>query len=156
MKPQKRNGLLKVRVKWIGLWLICLSIAGILSCNWGTNSTASSAGSSGTGTGWTITIQIGKNPVSFYGTTTINAIVRDRTGTPAPMGTNICTTVTQNSLLKPGAGVDPESLLRNICETTTNELGQSIQTYAAISVTGIDTVEVSSQGVVSRATITVQ
>lgn len=135
------------------LGLIVLgALFGNLSCtNSGTNSTSSSSGSSGTGTGWTITIQIGSNPILFGNTTSIMAIVRDNTGAPAPNGTNVCTTVVRNGLLKPGA----TTLYATICETTTNNLGQTIQTYSAQLTTGNDTIEVSSQGVIARATITV-
>lgn len=151
MTPKKRIGLLKVRVKWIGLLLTCLSVVGILSCNWGTNSTASSAGSSGTGTGWTITIQAGSNPIPIGGTSSIMALVRDRSGAPAPLGTNICFTALINGFILPGTA----NLNATICETTKNNLGQSIQTYNGRLATGNDTIEVSSQGVIARATITV-
>ncbi|OGP52295.1 MAG: hypothetical protein A2Y79_13515 [Deltaproteobacteria bacterium RBG_13_43_22] len=79
------------------------------------------------------------------------AVVKDRTGAPAPYGTNVCTTVVNNGLLKPG----DTQLYATICETTSNNLGQTIQTYYAALVTGDDTVEVSSQGVIATANITV-
>ncbi len=134
--------------------LLCLillgTLFGSLSCNnSGTNSTSSSSGSSGSGTGWTITIQIGSNPILFMNTTSIMAIVKDSTGAPAPYGTNVCTTVVRNGLL------DGTTLYATICKPTTNNLGQMIQTYSAQVTTGIDTIEVSSQGVIARATITV-
>lgn len=151
MALQKRKGRLIALLKMIGVFLVGLSLLGILSCNSGTSSTTSSAASSGTGTGWTITIQLGSNPILFGNTTSIMGIVRDRTGAPAPRGTNICTTVVRNGLLKPGA----TDLFATICETTTNDLGQSIQTYSASLTTGVDTIEVSSQGTITRATITV-
>lgn len=157
MALQKRKGRLIVLLKMIGVFLIGLSFLGILSCNSGTSSTTSSAGSSGTGTSWTIAIQIGTNPLRLGSTTSILAQVKDRTGAPAPKGTNICTTVVRNGLLKPGA-VD---VFATICETTTNDIGQTIQTYTAITndkftaSTGDDTIEVSSQGTIARATITV-
>lgn len=155
MSAQKWKGRLKGRTPSLRilLGLIVLgTLFGSLSCpNSGTNSTSSSSGSSGTGTGWTITIQLGSNPILFGNTTSIMAIVRDNTGAPAPNGTNVCTTVVRNGLLKPGA----TTLYATICETTTNNLGQTIQTYSAQLTTGNDTIEVSSQGVIARATITV-
>lgn len=147
----KRKSRLKALIKISGLFVTGLSFLFILSCYSGTSSTSSSAGSSGTGTGWTIEIQIGTNPLLFGNTTTILAIVKDRTGAPAPNGTNVCTTVVRNGLLLPGA----TDLFATICGPTTNNLGQSIQTYSASLTTGVDTIEVSSQGVIARATITV-
>ncbi|MBI5605753.1 MAG: hypothetical protein HY879_20660 [Deltaproteobacteria bacterium] len=151
MSPARRKDRLKNLVKMIGLLITILSFLGVLSCYSGTSSTTSSGNSSGTGTGWTITIQIGTNPLLFSNTTAILAIVKDRTGAPAPRGTNVCTTVVRNGLLKPGS----PDLFATICETTTNDIGQTIQTYSASLTTGIDTIEVSSQGVIAHATITV-
>ncbi|MGC1402976.1 MAG: hypothetical protein WA974_08625 [Thermodesulfobacteriota bacterium] len=151
----RRKGRLKASIKISGLFITCLSFLFILCCSNGTSSTTSSAGSSGTGTGWTVSIQIGKNPITLGDTTSVLAIVKDRTGAPAPQGTNICFTAVRNSMLTPGTKVDPTNLLRTVCETTTNNIGQSIQTYAALVATGVDTIEVSSQGVIANATITV-
>lgn len=156
MALRKRKGRLKVLLKMIGVFLIGLSFLGILSCNSGTSSTTSSAGSSGTGTGWTIAIQIGTNPMTLGNTTAVLAIVKDKTGAPAPFGTNVCMTAVKNGFKKSGSA----DLFATICETTSNNLGQSIQTYATTSstfsgVTGNDTIEVSSQGVIAHATITV-
>jgi hypothetical protein len=145
-KSLKKNWGIPGCVILVGILLTCLSCN-----NTGTNSTSSSSATSGTGTGWTISIQIGTNPLPFGGTTAIVAIVRDRTGAPAPFGTLICTTVVKNGLLKPGA----TDLFATICEPTLNNLGQTIQTYSASLTTGIDTIEVSSQGVIARATLTV-
>jgi hypothetical protein len=131
--------------------LACFSIVGLLSCSSGTSSSASSAAVSGTGTGWTISIQIGSNPILQGNTTSVMAIVKDRTGAPAPNGTNICVTAVRNGFLKPGA----TELYATICETTSNNLGQTIQTYAAVLYTGVDTIQVSSQGVIASANITV-
>lgn len=151
MTPAIRNVRLHNGVKIIGLLAVGLSLLMVLSCYSGTSSSTSSSGSSGTGTGWNITIQLGSNPILFSNTTAILAIVKDRTGAPAPRGTNICTTVVRNGLLKPGS----PDLFATICETTTNDIGQTIQTYSASLTTGIDTIEVSSQGVIAHATITV-
>jgi hypothetical protein len=144
--------------------LLCLPLLGILlvslSCNsTGTSSTSSGSITSGTGTGWTIEIKIGTNPLPFNGTdttngsntTTVLALVRDKTGAPAPKGTNICTTAVLNGFLKAGS----TDVFATICGTTENDLGQSIQTYQG-KYSGIDTIEVSSQGVIARATLTVK
>ncbi len=151
MTPAIRNARLHNWVKIIGLLAVGLSFLMVLSCYSGTSSSTSSSGSSGTGTGWNIAIQIGTNPLTFGNTTTILAIVKDRTGAPAKFGTNVCTTVVRNGLLRPG----DTKLYATICETTTNDLGQSIQTYYAALTTGEDTIEVSSQGVIAHATITI-
>ena len=151
MAPARRKDRLNNLVKISGLVITVLSFLSILSCYSGTSSTTSSGSSSGTGTGWNITIQIGTNPLLFGSTTSIMAIVKDRTGAPAPRGTNVCTTVVRNGLLKPGA----TDLFATICETTSNDIGQTIQTYYAALTTGVDTIEVSSQGVIQRADLTV-
>ncbi len=151
MDLKRRKCSLKASIKKSGLFITGLSFLFILSCSNGTSSTTSSSGSSGTGTGWTIAIQIGTNPILFGNNTTIMGIVKDRTGAPAPKGTNICTTVVKNGLLKPG----DTKLYASICETTSNDIGQTIQTYSASLTTGVDTIEVTSQGVTARATITV-
>ena len=151
MALSKRKGRLKTLIKKWGLFIFGLSFLFILSCNSGTSSTTSSAGSSGTATGWTIAIQIGTNPLLFGNTTTILAIVKDKTGAPAPDGTNVCTTVVRNGLLKPG----DTKLYATICSPATSNLGQTIQTYSGSLTTGVDTIEVSSQGVIAHATITV-
>ena len=62
MVSLKRKGRLRVLLKTQILIFICLSFFGILSCKNGTSSTGSSGGTSGTGTGWTIDIQVGTNP----------------------------------------------------------------------------------------------
>jgi hypothetical protein len=151
----RRKGRLKASMKRLGLSITGLSFLFILSCSNGTSSTASSAGSSGTATGWMISIQIGTNPINLGETSSVLAIVKDRTGAPAPQGTNICFTAVRNSMLTPGTKVDPTNLLKTVCETTTNNIGQSMQTYAALVTTGVDTIQVSSQGVITNATITV-
>lgn len=148
MARPKRKGRGKAILKSLLWGMTCLSMLGLLSCNSGTGSSTSSAGSSGTGTGWTITIQLGTNPIALGNTTTVLAIVRDRTGAPAPNGTNICFTAVVNGFLKPGAS----ELFATICEETKNDRGQSIQTYQGRSA-GADTIEIVSQGVVARTTI---
>jgi hypothetical protein len=151
MALKRRKGGFKAWITISGLFFTCLSLLVILSCNSGTSSTTSSASSSGTGTGWTIDIKIGSNPILLGNTTAIMALVKDRTGAPAPRGTNVCTTVVKNGMLKPGS----TDLFATICEETSNNLGQTIQTYFAALTTGIDTIEVSSQGVIVRTTLTV-
>jgi hypothetical protein len=148
MLEKDRNGRVK---KWIRIFKILawFSLLGLLACNSGTSSSASSSTMSSTGTGWAISIQVGTNPLLLGNTTTVIALVRDRTGAPAPNGTNICFTAVKNVFLK------EDKALATICETTTNNLGQSIQTYGASLVTGVDTIEISSQGVVARTNITV-
>jgi hypothetical protein len=131
--------------------LALLSLLGLLACNSGTSSSSSSSSNSGTGTGWTVSIQVGTNSLLSGNTTTVMGIVRDKTGAPAPNGTNICFTAVKNGFLKPGDA----KLYATVCETTTNNLGQSIQTYSGSLVTGVDQVEVSSQGVIATTNITV-
>jgi hypothetical protein len=151
MANQKRKGRPRSLIKISGLFMAGLSFLFMLSCYSGSSSSTSSAGSSGTGTGWTVSVQIGSNPIHLGNNTAIMGIVKDRTGAPAPKGTIICTTVVKNGLLKPG----DTQLYATICDPTTNEIGQTIQTYAAALTTGVDTIEVSSQGVIAHATITV-
>jgi hypothetical protein len=147
---KEKNSRVKQIIKPLKI-LTLFSLLGLLACNSGTSSSASSAAVSSTGTGYTINIQIGTNPLVMGNTTTIMGIVKDRTGAPVPNGTNICFTAVKNGYLKPGA----TELFATVCETTTNNLGQSIQTYAAALTTGVDTIEVSSQGVIAKTTITV-
>jgi hypothetical protein len=154
----KRKGRDFLLQKTLMLVVICLAFGGILSCS-GTGSTASSGGTSGTSTGWTITVQVGTNPLPFNGTaeteglgsntTVIMALVKDSTGAPAPNGTNICMTAVLNGFLKPGAA----ELQATVCETISNNLGQSIQTYQGRLMPGDDVVQVSSQGVIQRVVI---
>ena len=146
--PLKRKGRDLILLKTFVLAVTALSFLGILSCHSGTHSAASSSGTSGTGTGWTITIQGGTNPLHVGNTTSILATVRDSTGAPAPIGTNVCMTVVINALIQ------GDELFATLCETTTNNLGQSIHTYAAVN-SGEDTVEVISQNTIQRASITV-
>jgi hypothetical protein len=155
----KRRGRDILLLKTIILVVTCLSFLGILSCSTGTGSTASSGGTSGTSTGWTITVLVGTNPLPFNGTpdspgsgsntTAIMALVKDGTGAPAPNGTNICMTAVLNGFLKPGA----TELQATMCETTSNNIGQSIQTYQGKLQSGDDVVQVSSQGVIQRVVI---
>jgi len=166
MNPQKRKGRIMVLLKSLVLVITCLSFLGVLSCyNTGTSSTSSSGSGSGTGTNWTITIQVGTNPLRLGNTTSVMAIVKDNTGAPAPSGTNICITAVNNGFLIKG---DKTQLYASICEATSNNLGQSIQTYSAgltstdlsgttttTGTTGDDRIEVSSQGVVATKIITV-
>ena len=121
MVSLKRKGRLRVLLISQVLIFICLSFFGILSCKNGTSSTGSSSGTSGTGTGWNITIQIGTNPLHFTtgdltgtNTTTVLAIVKDSSGAPAPSGTNICMTAVLNGFIKPGTA----EVFATICETT--------------------------------------
>ncbi len=162
MAPQKRKDKPLVLLKSLGLVILCLSFGGILSCDWGSGTHSTTSSGSGTGTGWTITIQVGTNPLPFTGspgqgtsTTTVMALVKDKTGAPAPKGTNICFTAILNGFLTAGATTGSTTLIKSLCETTTNDLGQSIQTYGAQLTTGNDTVEVSSQGVIAKVTINV-
>jgi hypothetical protein len=159
MSAQKWKGRLKGLTESLKIlvWLTLLlgTLVGSLSCNnSGTSSTSSSSGSSGTGTGWTITIQLGTNSIVLGNTTSVVAIVKDSAGAPAPLNTNVCMTAVKNGFL------DKASLFATLCGFTTNNLGQMIQTYGTVTssfsgVVGNDTIEVSSQGVIARATITV-
>jgi hypothetical protein len=159
MTPQKRKGRLMVLLKSLILGITCLSFLGLLSCdNTGTVSTTSASGGSGTGTGWRIDIQVGTNPIQPGQTTTVMAIVRDSSGAPAPSGTYGCMTAVKNCFIQ------GDQCYATLCNTTTNNLGQFIQTYAGgirndkgdiIGGTGDDRIEVSSQGVIAAKIITV-
>jgi hypothetical protein len=160
MTPQKRNGRLVVLLKSLILGITCLSFLGLLACdNTGTVSTTSASGGSGTGTGWRIDIQVGTNPIQSGQTTTVMAIVKDSSGAPAPSGTNVCMTAVRNCFIK---GTE---CFATLCNTTSNNLGQTIQTYAGgfstgtegstIGGPGDDRIEVSSQGVIATKVITV-
>jgi len=153
-----------VLLKSLVLVITCLSFLGILSCNGGTGSTTSSGGGGGTGTGWTITIQVGTNPLPFNGyydttttlptfhpgtnTTSVMATVRDSTGAPAPNGTQVCFTAVLNGFLEP----NKTDLYATVCDPISNNLGYMVKTYKG-GLYGGDTVEVASQGVIARATI---
>jgi hypothetical protein len=147
MAPRQRKRRDAVLLKTFILAVACLALAGILSCD-GTKSTTGSGGTSGTGTGWNITIIIGSASIPLDGETSVLALVKDGTGAPAPFGTNICFTAIRGDFIK-----DTDSLA-TICETTSNNLGQSIQTYRGTE-TGQDTIQVSSQGVIATAEIIV-
>jgi hypothetical protein len=158
MLAQTWKGRLKGLTKSLRIlvWLVLFgTLFSSLSCNSsGTNSTNSSSGGSGTGTGWTISIQLGTNSIVLGNTTSVVAIVKDSAGAPAPLGTNVCMTAVKNGFL------NGSSLFATLCGSTTNNLGQMIQTYGTVTstfpgVVGNDTVEVSSQGVIARATLTV-
>jgi hypothetical protein len=157
MASLKRKGRLRVLLKSQALIFICLSFFGILSCKNGTSSTGSSSGTSGTGTGWTIDIQVGSNPIRVGNTTSVLAIVKDKTGASAPSGTNICMTAVKNCFIQ------GTQCFATICGSTSNNLGQAIQTYAGgfttadstIGGAGEDTIEVTSQGVIATKNITV-
>lgn len=143
-----------ILLKSLVLVLICLSFLGVLSCNnTGTGSASSSATGSGTGTGWWITIKVGTNPIRLGDTTTVMAIVKDGTGAPAPNKTNVCMVAVKGCFLQ------GTQCYASICGTTSNDLGQAIQTYYAnpayILEATDDTVEVSSQDVIAKITITV-
>jgi hypothetical protein len=148
MFEKEKNGWVKKLLRKFKI-LAWFSLLGLLACNSGTSSSASSSANSSTGTGWAISIQVGTNPLLLGNTTTVIALVRDRTGAPAPRGTNICFTAVKNIFLK------DDKALATICETTSNNLGQSIQTYAGTITTGVDRIEVSSQGVIATTNITV-
>lgn len=149
MAPLKRRGREFLLLKTFILVVLCLTFVGILSCNYsGTSSTASSGGTSGTSTGWTITINIGNAYIPLQGETSVMALVKDSSGAPAPTGTNICFTAIKGDFLK---GSDS---LASICETTSNNLGQSIQTYRGTEIGG-DNIQVSSQGTIATAEIIV-
>ena len=147
--PLIRRGRDFLLLKTLILVLLCFTLGGILSCTSGTSSTASSGGTSGTGTGWTIDIQVGTGTLNSFETTTVLAIVRDKTGAPAPAGTNGCMTAVKNCFIQ------GEKCFATICNSSTNNLGQFIQTYSASIASGQDTIEFSSQGLIATKTINV-
>jgi hypothetical protein len=156
MAPQKRRRRLTILLKSLVLGIICLSFFGVLSCNnTGTGGASSSSTGSGTGagTGWTITIKVGTNLLRIGDTTTVMAIVKDGSGAPAPNKTNVCMVAVKGCFLQ------GSNCFSTICGPTSNDLGQAIQTYYAspafILEATDDTIEVSSQDVIARTTITV-
>ncbi len=150
MAPLKRRGRDFLLLKTFILVVLCLTLGGILSCNYsGTSSTSGSGGNSGTGTDWKIDIQVGTNTLGPFETTTVMAIVKDGTGAPAPLGTNACMTAVKNCF------VSGDKCFATICNTSTNNLGQFIQTYSASIMSGVDIIEVTSQGKIATRTITV-
>jgi hypothetical protein len=150
MAPLKRRSRDFLLLKTFTLVVICLTFGGILSCNYsGTSSTAGSGGTSGTGTGYKIDIQVGTSTLGPRETTTVVATVKDGIGSPVPKGTNGCMTAVKNCF------VSGDKCFATICNTSTNDLGQFIQTYSASIASGVDTIEVTSQGVIATRTITV-
>lgn len=150
MALPKRKGRLRVLLKSQALVIICLAFVGLLSCDAGTgSSTSSSISGSGTGTQWKIQVQVGTSQLNGGETTIVLATVRDGSGSPAPAGTVGCMTAVKNCFLR---GSD---CFATICDPISNNLGQFTQTYGAFLLSGTDTVEVSSQGVIQTAIITV-
>jgi hypothetical protein len=161
MTPGKRNGTLKVWAKWIGLLVSCLFIGSILSCGQGNGST-SSGSSSGTGTGWTISVIPSKNSASASSleTVQINALVRDRSGDPVPIGTQICFSASRGGF----TAVSQSFVYNSACVSTTADNRQATEPYqpaspgsspeAPISL-GQDTITVSAMGVFGSTTIEV-
>ncbi len=127
MALQKRKGRDMILLKRLILFITCLSFFGLLSCsNSGTNSTASSGGTAGTGTGWTISVRTFKNSASASGLELVGVIVniKDRSGAPAPNGTQVCDTVSRGGFL-----VNGTTLVSSKCESTANDIGQVLLTY---------------------------
>lgn len=135
-----------------GTAFLMLFLLFLLSCdtNRGTG-TASSAGvGAGTGTGWDIEIIIGETYLPLQGETPVTGIVKDSSGAPAPLGTQICFTAVKGDFLVPGSSDG----YATVCETTTNNLGSATRTYRGTEI-GRDTVFVSSQGTIKGQEIIV-
>ncbi|MBI4764507.1 MAG: hypothetical protein HY787_07875 [Deltaproteobacteria bacterium] len=145
----KRRGREFLLLKTFILVVLCLTFVGILSCNYsGTSSTAGSGGTSGSGTGWRITINVGNDYIPVGATTGIISVVKDASGAPVPKTTMVCFTAINGGFAK---GTE---VFATICESTTNDLGWSSQTYVGL-IAGDDTIQVYSQGFMQTAGIIV-
>ena len=99
----RRKGRLKASIKISGLFITGLSFLFILSCYSWDQQHDQLRRLIGHGDGLDdCDSDRQKLRLPLGNTTSILAIVKDRTGAPAPKGTQICTTVVRNGLLKPG------------------------------------------------------
>jgi hypothetical protein len=119
--------------------LICLILTAVnFSCTSSTGSSGSSG--SGTGTGWTITVSATPGSVSAsrgeY--SSIVVLVKDRNGSPAVKGTNVCVSALRGGFINT-ASTDTSGLVVNpVCSTTTNDIGQVQATYNALRVMSVE------------------
>jgi hypothetical protein len=124
--------------KAMGL-LICLLLAALgLSCTASSGSTSGSGSS--TGTGWAITVSATPSSASASRGEylSIVVLVKDRNGTPAIKGTNVCVSALRGGFINPSS-TDPAGLVVNpVCSATTNDIGQVQVTYNALRVYNVE------------------
>ena len=109
--------------------LLCIVwLAGSFSCTSSTGSSSSSG--SGTGSGWTISVTASAGSVSAsrLDTAGVLAIVRDRNGSPAIKGTNVCLSATRGGFLTTDS-TGSTTVLATMCAPTANDIGQAQATY---------------------------
>lgn len=153
MAPIKREDRKMILLKTFILAVACLFLAGFLSCS-GTNSTTSVGGGSGTGTEFRTTITVGEPVLPYGGATGVTAVVRDRTGTPVPFGTEVCFTAVINCF-----DPDDQKCYVTVCKSTSNNTGWASHTYVAWIARGEDTIQVyapSVEGTINSTKITVE
>lgn len=169
--PQKSD----TRSYFLSTGIICLialtGLASILSC---TSTTGSSAGSgTGTGSGWTITITATPTAASTSAGQNLGVVVvvRDRNGTPALRGTNICVNALRGAFVNTAS--ESGLVVVSICATTTDDIGQAQVIYTPLRVadveitpgnfrqmnvsipTGQDTITATAMGVSGTTTVQV-
>jgi hypothetical protein len=173
-KKEGRMGLKKGRnpgsFYWKG-WVVLLCMIGLAGSSSCTSSTGSSSSSgSSTGSGWNISVTTSAASVSASRLDTIGviAIVKDRNGSPAVKGTNVCLTALRGGFLTVDSS-GGSKVIATMCATTTNDIGQTQATYVAavngvsdsgsvIQVpieSGTDTITASAMGVFGSAVIQV-
>lgn len=117
--------------------LIALAgLASMLSC---TSTTGSSAGSgTGTGSGWTITITATPTAASTSAGENLGVVVvvRDRNGTPALKGTNICVNALRGGFVNNAS--ETGLVIVSICATTTDDFGQAQVIYTPLRVADVE------------------
>jgi hypothetical protein len=104
------------------------------------SSGSSSSSGSGTSTNWAITVSATPSSVSSSsgGSLGIVALVKDRNGTPAVKGTNVCITALRGGFVNPGS-TDPAGLVvTSICAATTNDIGQAQATYTPLRAVNVE------------------
>lgn len=118
--------------KGIGLLVGLLLIAGMLSCTSSTGGSSSSG--SGTGTGWIITVSATPTSASASNGEVLGivAVVKDRNGTPAVRGTNVCVSALRGGFVNPGS--TDGLVVVSICSTTSNDIGQVQAIYTPLKV----------------------
>jgi hypothetical protein len=149
--------------------LLCIvGLAGAFSCTSSTGSSSSSGSS--TGSGWTISVSTSPSAVSASRLDTIGviALVKDRNGSPAVKGTNVCLTALRGGFLIIDSSGGTK-VIASMCAPTTNDIGQTQATYmaavngtsssgAAIQVPiepGTDTITASGMGAFGSAVVQV-
>ncbi|MBA4393219.1 MAG: hypothetical protein C0407_06675 [Desulfobacca sp.] len=114
-----------------------IGTAANFSCT--SSSGSSSSSGSGTGAGWTVTVSATPSSASTSNGETLGivALVKDRNGTPAVKGTNVCISALRGGFVNL-ASTD-RLVLVTICSATTNDIGQAQATYTPLKVMSIET-----------------